>query len=297
MLKKLALLLLSAFLLPSAVATGAILSNEPNMVRADEPEVLHGYTYTDEYVGSNPELYRTIDDPSLCPTLTRNFSAPSGYVFTLSLDEQRSEEIIDQLIFLGSDLSWIEVTFAYRLAGSRVVVDISKMPSFDDQTPIEQIKEYFIGLFANMFTGYELFKVNDAVSEFTIAPQIEFKVIRENGSKAHLVLKGDSIYTKPFDAKDFVKVFIDYNRISVNSGNATLYAVVEDGFFYEAPSFNDYGWHTDSTLGPEGEQRAFFMFDLYAYDDVPLALELSTPTGFLQMSYPDTPIPDRKSVV
>ena len=291
MFKKLIPLLLSIFVLPGAVTSAAALSNEQNMVLAEEPEVLHGYTYTDEYVGENNELYRRFDYTDFCPTLTRNFYAPSGYIFTLDLDEEKAGEIIDQMVFLGSDLSWIEITFAYKLSGSRVAVQRSKMPSFAPGTPVEEIKPYLVQLFTNIITGYELFKVEKALSEITIAPQMDFKILRSDYSPAHVVLEGDPIYTKPFDTKDLIKVSINYTKTSVNSGNAAIFATTIDGFFNEYPSFNKYGWNCDYKWGPEGEERAFFTYSLYAYEDVPLALDLNTATGFLEMSYPDEEIP------
>ena len=291
MLKKIALLLLSVFALPGAVAAASVLSNEPNMVRAEEPETLHGYTYTDEYNGIDSELYRTFDDLDLCPKLNRNFSAPSGYIFTLELSEEQAAEMVDQMIFMGSKLSWIELIFSYKMAGSKVSVQRSMMPSFPDEWTIDERKPYLINLFLDGFNDFKLFQVENAVSEFTIAPHIDIRFTRPNDVKAHLVFNGYTTRTTPFTTKDFIKVRIDYIKNGTNAGHANIYAVTTNGFFKEYPDFNKYGWVTDSYLGPEEEQIAKFTFSLYAFEDVPLALKLPTLTGVLEMSYPDYEIP------
>ena len=291
MLKKLALLLLSAFVLPSAVATGAVLSNEPTMVRAEESETLHGYTYVDEYSGTDHELYRTFDDLDLCPKLNRNFYAPSGYIFTLELSEEQANEMVDQMVFMGSQLSWIELIFSYKMAGSKVSVQRSMMPSFPDEWTIEERKTYLGELFLDMFNEFKLFQVENAVSEFTIAPHIDIRFTRPNDVTAHVVFNGYTIRTTPFSTKDFIKVRIDYVKNGTNAGHANIYAVTTNGFFKESPDFNKYGWVTDSYVGAGEEEFAKFTFSLYAFEDVPLALNLPTLTGVLEMSYPDYEIP------
>ena len=278
-------------MLPGAVAAASVLSNEPNLVRAEDSKTLHGYTYVDEYNGTNNELYRTFDDLDLCPKLNRNFSAPSGYIFTLELSEEQATEMVDQMLFMGSKLSFIELIFSYKMAGSKVSVKKSMMPSFPDEWTIDERKSYLIDLFVSEFNGFKLFQVENAVSEFTIAPHIDIRFSRPNEVIAHVIFNGYTNRTTPFTTKDFIKVRIDYIKNGTNGGHANIYAVTTNGFFKEYPDFNKYGWVTDSYLGPEEEQFANFTYSLYAFEDVPLALNLPTLTGVLEMSYPDEEIP------
>ena len=134
MIKNLALLLLASFVMPTAINVMAPVldsTSEPNYVLEGEedPDVLHGYTYTDTYA-ENGTRYRTFDTDEITPVAKRSFCKPSGYIFHFDAEEWQITEMMDQLRFAGSDLTWIELTCAYRLSGSTVTISNTLMPSF-----------------------------------------------------------------------------------------------------------------------------------------------------------------------
>lgn len=220
MLKSIALFLLSALSMPvalNATSTTFNHASEPKYVLKDEdnPDVLHGYTYTDVTSTENHELYRTYDTDELTPAAVRQFYAPSGYVFNLGPEQWQIEEMLDQMIFFDANFKFMEVMVAYKLSGSTVTIYRTLMPGVAPDTSVDVIRDYFVGILMNDFSKTQLFKIENAVSEFAITPVIDIRFSRDGGNPTtHLTFNGKPVYTKPFDPSDFIFVAVSYVRVA-----------------------------------------------------------------------------------
>ena len=295
MLKSLTLLLLASFMTPAAtnMAESFNRASEPEFVLNEDenPDVLHGYTYEDTYA-TDGTLYRTFDTDELTPITIRNFCKPSGYIFHLDADEASIREMVDQLVFAGSDLTWLELSIGYKLSGSTVNVVRGLMPSFPSSTPLETKCQYITQTFMENIDGLELFKTLNAGSEFTITPVVDVRFRRSDIPQGYVIFNGKSVTTNPYNEKDFISIAAVFSKSDFShSGNLMLTIASFDGFFCEDPYYNEYGWHTDTTIDlGEGIYRANYTFSIYAFGDVPIALDLNC-TKMVQLTIPEEELP------
>ena len=124
MFKKIALLLLSLFIAPSFLGAFNHESGNTIVAKAEEEEgdVLHGYTYT-ETVSPNGTTIRTYDSHALTPEIVQNFSAPMGFIFTLSVTEMQLDEIFAQAEHLGYEYDSVSTKYFYKTFGMDIEVD------------------------------------------------------------------------------------------------------------------------------------------------------------------------------
>lgn len=298
MLKNLTLLLLASFMTPAAtnMVESFNRASEPQFVLNEDenPNVLNGYTYTDVTSTENHELYRTYDTDELTPAAVRQFYAPSGYVFNLGPEQWQIEEMLDQMIFFDANFKFVEVMVAYKLSGSTVTIYRTLMPGVAPDTSVDVIRDYFVGILMNDFSKTQLFKIENAVSEFAITPVIDIRFSRDGGNPTtHLTFNGKPVYTKPFDPSDFIFVAVSYVRVDyARPGHMILSCSIQNDFFYEAPNYNENGWHTDTTSenGEEGEFYADYTFSIFALNDLPLALDL-LPRKMVEVTIPEDDFP------
>ena len=293
MFKKLSLLLLSLIAMPTALC--AVNNASSSVAFADKtPETLHGYTYHDETRGEANELYRVFDSSDLNPNMKRSFYAPSGYIFTLDIAEEQIEEYVDQMIFAESSLTFIEVAILYNVSGSDVQVLRSKLPTFAPDDPMETKRSYIIQLLETELNGYEILKVENAVSSFDVYPIINIRTSIPNADYTlNLVFNGNKVKSSKFDIGDFVKVIYGYNKInSDDPGHVNISADTTDGFFNEYPYYNEHGWTTDTDVNIyDGEKHANFTYSIYAHNDIPLVLDKIRLSEPLLLSMPDNELP------
>ena len=298
MIKSLALLLLSSIVMPATLDVASTSFNRASEVENvrienEEQDTLHGYTYTDHLSPENGELYRTYDTDELTPEAIRYFNAPSGFVFKLGPERWQIEEMLDQMIYFDANFSFLEVMVGYKLAGATVTIYRTLMPGYAPGTTVEEIKEMTVDILMSDFSKTQLFKTENAASEFTITPVIDIRYSRTSGlPRTHLIFNGKPVYTKPFDASDFISVNVGYSRVDFTmTGHMALSVVTKNDFFYEYPNYNEYGWHTSNTLPLNDEDFiADFTFSIYAMDDVPIALDLA-PRRMVEITIPQSDMP------
>lgn len=296
MLKSLTLLFLASFMAPAATNMAESFNRvlEPEFVLNEDenPDVLHGYTYEDTYA-SDGTLYRTFDTDELTPVAVRSFCKPSGYIFHLDAEEANVREMVDQIVFAGSNLTFLELSIGYKLSGSTVNVSRELMPTFSPSTPIEDRCASVTQLFMVRLEGCELFKTLNAGSEFTITPVVDVRFrVASTGNFGYTIFNGKSVTTNPYNEKDFISLSAAFAKSDFShSGNLALSVISSDDFFCEAPNYNEFGWHTDTTIDlGDGEYCADYTFSIYAFGDVPIALDLQC-TKMVQLTIPEEELP------
>ena len=109
---KLLSLILSMFVM-TPIATSAVEVNfnhapetiQRNGDEEEDPNVLHGYTYTEEEDGYHHR--RIFDSLDIGPQLKRSFCAPSGYIFTIDITKEELTEIVDQAEFAHAAFDYV----------------------------------------------------------------------------------------------------------------------------------------------------------------------------------------------
>ena len=274
----------------------------------EEPQYLHGYTYTDVGEGN---VRRIFDSTELGPNISQLFCAPMGYVYKLSIDDAKIQEITDQIEFVnGSQLDYMSIAYYYGIYGTAVYSDSnSKWYTGSDEDPAEQKRAWFETTLKNDVIGRELTKVEEVVTPADIYVRMEVQVaVRPEGQEYNefwtFVFYSETLDINPYNEFDFVKARVRYFQRATIEKRINVDVVLIPGFFndysadYPEYQYNPYGWLTDTTTPypyaleprPDGSEHYWcdYTMTLVAFDTVTIGV--FDKTNSIEMSYPTSPI-------
>ena len=298
MFKRLAVLFASLIVLP-VVASLAPSFKDAQPV--DAQECLHGYTYTEVFDSGTKRVF---DDRSFGPQLKQSFCAPSGYVFTASISEEAVDEIIAQMYYAGWNPAG-DVTLYYKYESFGTTFNAGDYgplrfaPDATKEEIIPTLKNHMIDATQDrlILEMEEIAVPTDISLSFEVAFAINDPNYRYNFFKC--AFRSEIIHVEPFDLTDFI-FFHAYRYINTpdKMGRFVLYAEPVKGFFYEAPYYNKYGFHTLTTyeaFDPENAEIGTFAdykLSLIAFDSVSLGVfDMKAMNPSLLINFPDEPIP------
>lgn len=289
MFKTIGLFLLSSLIAPLISANNVVYKEaEP-----DDSTVLHGYTYTDVGDYGYNMILREFDSKELTPKINKHFKAPSGYVFTLSIEEEQLNEIFDQAEFVGADFFYSDTIIYYSYLGSTIYTD--SMPLYIDSSSADPREEAYTRI-KGYIDDFVLLEVDEVVVESEIALVIEFQFYSRDDSLSDYTFRflGDPLSFVPFDGTDFIDINAFYYEQSygdeLGEKRVTIYAEPISGFFYESEEYNKYGFLTDTTSSTydsiKGDEawKCDYEMTLLAFDTIPMG-DLGR-YGSIEMSYP-----------
>ena len=290
MLKGLGLLFLSIFVTPVAVGNMASFERTSKVVADPEPE----YTYTEEVFNDGEYIVRTYDTQDLLPSIDRHFCAPSGYAFTLSITDEQINKLLDLSETVGNDYSLVDPIYYYKLLDSEIYSNSNPLLSPETR------EKTFDGL-KDSINGAVLFKTG----EITVTNYLEFTFKLQFSTSSdktyEFVFRSDVITIEPVNELDFLTVRqFYYESTGSDTRRVSVDAHPVDGFFYECYSYNQFGFHTDTTT-PVSEGSSHFYADytiqLIANDEIILA-ETNGPNAVgVEMKYPEVPLTVKAKVV
>ncbi|MCR4879606.1 MAG: hypothetical protein K5906_01450 [Bacilli bacterium] len=271
----------------------------------DDSKYLHGYTYTDDEENS----IRTFDSTELSPQINQAFCAPTGYVYSLTIDEDTTTEIVDQIEHIGADFSYFNISFYYGIYGSKIYAESdSWWYTGDSSDSIDTKKTWFKEKIMFQTNGLEFLKVDEVINASTIYVSTNIMVCwdeTETGETNYwtLVFTSESQEIEPYDEFDFVNYRLTYYQDNDADKRITIEPTLIPGFFnqYSTESeyaYNKYGWLTDTTTPypyavdplPPGLTSHYYCdyeLTLIAFDTITMGdFGLTT----IEMTYPSIPI-------
>ena len=302
MFKRLALLFLSLFMMAGVSSNTASFSGATHPVYAEEAEEkpnIDGYTYVETYKDGPT---RTFDDRDIGPQLNRLFCQPAGYVFTIDLSEETTNRCLDIYEHSGFYYSYSIFRIYYETFGTSVRVNEFGPYFFDDSLSMETNRGYLTEYMRAAMDGYVMLEMENVVveTELTLAFECVFSArIEQDGETSYInynyIFRSQPVKSEPFSEEDLLFTTIHhYEDNSIPKRHLVVNVLPIDGFFYEYPSYNEYGYHTKTThtiWTAEGEvQAADYKVTLFAYDSV--SLGVLDQMG-LSLTYPPEPIPVR----
>ena len=301
MFKRLAVLFASLLALPVVASIVPSFNAAQPVYAEDSEEYLHGYTYTEDFENGTKRVF---DDRSFGAQLEQNFCAPSGFVFTASITEEAAEEIIAQIDFAGwnpqGDVSFY---YKYETFGTTVSVGDYGPLRFSPDSSKEEIVEMLKSEMIYATQDRLILEMEEIVVPTNIALvfEVAFSTFSPNYDYNTLkcVFRSEVIQVEPFGQTDFVFFHAyRYKNTPDNLARFVLYAEPVKGFFYEAPYYNKYGFHslnTYSAYDPYNEEMgtyAEYKLSLIAYDSVSLGVfDMKAMNPSLFVDFPDEPIP------
>ena len=277
MFKKLALLLipivaaplaLSAFHYDAQAMTPAYAEGETET--PDESP----YTYTEDTESGYDYYIRYYDECELLPKVNKVFCAPSGYTFYISYSDEQVDALLAEMDRCKADYDQrlIDCVFYYGLEGITVYSDSD--PEWPDGR--EEAKDFI----KNTVDGFQLFRIEELVEPTDLTFTFEFQFCAEE-TNYHFMFEHQPIHVEPYGENDFISI---YARYYVRNGEhrINIFANLIDGFFFEDPDRNNYGFHTDETVAYyEGDTRLHAKYDItfFAHDTVPLGTIIRQDDG------------------
>lgn len=327
MLKELILSILSFSLFtPASLNSAAQTYNEPEPIveksinndptdptgTTGDPNVLHGYTYTDTQ--GNSEMLRVFDDRQMGPQVRKVFCAPAGYCFVIDINEQELDEIFDQAEFLGINYNYISIAYYYGIYGAEVTVD-SENRFYDQGGTDAQARAWYKEQYLKFFEGEDkqgrlLLQVDNVTVPTDLYLRFEVMfTLKELDSGGYsqwwkVVTFSETVHVEPYKETDFVQYRLRYYQRGEGEKRLNIDAILFDDFFNQYGEYNKYGWATDdiapcTTLDeetpiPSVGYHYYCNFDLtlVAYDTVVVGkFRTYSTTGDLEMMlFPPEPI-------
>ena len=226
----------------------------------EDPNVLHGYTY-EEY-DSGTEIVRVFDSHDLAPDVIQNFCKPAGYVFSVSMVQERLPEIFDQLEFCNINYSYLNYSLNYTTFGTEVYVESFNNwfeKTIDDYANEDEYhaaaREFYSGYIMNNLKNLFLFKVEEVTVQTDLMVLFDIMFVDKEDNWHRFKFYGETILIEPYDENAFVvpNLYCEDNGMGDNRISVT--ALLTNGFFNEYPHYNPYGFQTDT------------MIDIYVYDE------------------------------
>ena len=293
MFKRLSLLLVSLFMIPTVLGSFSYTKeNDPVVSHAladgdGDENVLHGYTYTDETYEDSSAIIRHFHTKDLTPTINKHFCAPTGYTFSLSIEDWQINEILDQAEFAGANFNLlVDLIYYYSITGNYIYSDSNPHYGEGRDNVFDEIK--------NTLNGFVLFKATEIKAESTLKLLFIFEFYTDDDQQYQFYFESDPIVVRPYNEFDFLNIrSFYYERREVGERRVTVYVEPIEGFFYESPVYNNYGFHTDTVNGgknPQTEEnvnKADYELLLIANDTIELQdISFSHAT---EMGYPTEP--------
>ncbi len=300
MFKILSLFLLSSLMAIPAAANDAPVESFKNTqiqeIRRDgeDPDVLHGYTYSEE--GN----VRTYDSTDLGPTINTNFCAPMGYVYSLTYEDEKLDEIVAQFDSIGASFEWVDIVINYVIYGTEVYEESNPFWYTDDKPDDEEMKKaWFKQAIADYVNGHEFLSIEEVLTaaELTVRLDIQAYVHNENYEGYQTCsFYSKTINVEPYNEFDFIKFRVRYFQRNDEERRVNIDAELIPNFFNEYPAYNKHGWLTDTVkdypyaLDPrdEGDYFCEYKMTLLAFDTVPIGY--FDVSGGIEMTYPKSPI-------
>ena len=298
MFKFLGLLLLSTFVMPvafNARDTSFDVVPETTLEAYNDPDDEEEYEYTEFFDGGSNYI-RTYLTRELAPDLVKKFCAPSGYVFTVNIDNPQLEIIFDQAEKCNIDYSYVNYTLKYVTFGTEVYVDSNGFWADDGSLDprgfyIDHLKEAI-----NEFHP-ELLRVEEVVVELNISVLLEVTFYTTDECWYTLKLYGEEMFVEPYDETSFVTPFAYYYEDPTrDEKRIDVMVLLIDGFFCEMSDYNPTGFKTDEvdeldwSVNPETGEKDYYALrktTLIANDSVSIG---TFGYGSLEMTYPSEPI-------
>ena len=265
MLKKLTLLLipivaaplaLSAFNYGSQPITPAYAEGE-NETPDESP-----YTYTEDTESGYDYYIRYYDECELLPKVNKAFCAPSGYSFYISYSDEQVDALLAEMDRCSAkyDKFLMDCVFYYGLEGITVYSDSD--PEWPDGK--DEARAYI----KNTVDGFQLFRIEELVEATDLTFTFEFQFCAEE-TNYHFVFEHQPIHVEPYSEDDFVSLNARYY---VRNGEHRINIFVDliDGFFYEDPDKNDYGFHTDEMITDYWGEHAKYEITVLAHNTIPM---------------------------
>ena len=288
MFKRLFTLLLSLLLIPSAIGVSSFSKDNKASVMASSLDDGDEYPYTEESPEDSYFIERTYLTPALAPTIERHFAAPSGYTFTLSIKEEQINTILDHAEAAGGNFNvMIDLIYYYSLAGSKIYANSQPYyPSGRDDV---------FNYINSHINGFVLFEANELHVKTTIDLFFTFEFYTDGDKSYNFNFQSEPIVFEPYNEFDFISInSFYYEERDAGERRVTVYASPIEGFFYEEPLYNEFGFHTDTVndgKDPQSEEKplsADYELMLVAYDTIPLQ-DIKT-SGGMEMTYPNEPM-------
>ena len=288
MFKKLAFLFSLLLVIPFGV-TIAEAAKETTILYAEE-EIqgeYHGYTYTENGIN------RHYDSPDFVPDIVTNFWAPSGYKFSLNYTDEQLNRVFDQAEGCGITYGYVDFILNYKKFGMNIYLE-SFINDFSGENArqdcIDWVKERF-----NTFRPF--YEAKEVTIDTDISINIEFYFATQY-SGITFYFEGETLEVKPFDAKEAINIrTFCYDVAERDDRRITINSEITTGFFYEPPSYNEFGFHTDETEGHYiqtdtdygyYDDCAKYKLTLFAYGTVEIG-DLTYGAG-LEVTYPSHPL-------
>lgn len=302
MFKILSLFLLSSLMAIPAAANDAQAESFKNTqiqeIRRDEEDsdVLHGYSYTDSKEGN----IRTYDSTDLGPTIHTNFCAPMGYVYSLSIEDEKLDEIVAQFDSIGASFTWVDIIINYVIYGTEVYEDSNPFWYTDDQPDDKEMqKAWFKKAIADYVNGHEFLSIDEVLTPANLTVCLGVQAYIDSSDYTGyqtLSYYSKTINVEPYNEFDFIKFKVRYYQRGNEERRVNVDAELIPDFFNEYPAYNKHGWLTDTVkdypyaLDPreEGDYFCNYKMTLLAFDTVPIGYY--DFSGSIEMTYPESPI-------
>ena len=283
MFKKLLLLLASIVALPIALSTATSNFNDASIVVAegeDEEEEQPTYTYREDPDTYYDYIARYYDPCDLIPNVEKRFCAPSGYSFDLTYSEEQVDHLLNEMDKCDVNYTYmVDCVFYYGLEGTMIYSDSD--PEYPDTR--ENCRNYIL----NCINSFTLFEIKELTVATTLYFRFEFQFCSEDINYVFF-FESDPIYVEPYDEYDFIHVGAFY-YVRSDEHRFVVSAELIDGFFYEAPSYNQHGFHTLNYDTDYQGQKAQYEITFFAHDTVPIGTVHSS-NAHKEMYYSDEDI-------
>ena len=305
MFKRLALLFLSIFMMSSVASNASLFEGCSHPIYAEESEEkpnIDGYTYVETYKDGPT---RTFDDRNIGPQLNRLFCAPAGYVFTLDLPEETIYRCLEIYEHSGFNYSFAIFRIYYETFGTSVRVNEFGPYFFDDSLPSETNRGYLAEVMQTSIDGSVMLEMENVVVETELTLAFECVFMAKIGPSEsdfvnyNYIFRSQPIKSEPFGEEDLLFTTVHHFENNNTQKRTMVVNVLPiDGFFYEYPLYNEYGYHSKTShsiyVSEDGDivtvPKADYKITLFAYDSV--SLGVLDEMG-LSLTYPPEPIPVR----
>lgn len=234
--------------------------------------------------GNEYGVVRNYLTDSLTPEIIKNFAAPAGYNFVLSISEEKMDRIMEDIDKIDPRYTWVDVAFYYTISGSDIYA--GSFPEYPTD------RENYRNFIYNTINNFSLFKVDELSVETIISLKMNLEVYTNSGTLYNFNFKSNPIVMEPYDEFDFVGIRANYYQRDTQERRITIFAEPIEKFFYEEPNYNQSGFHTDTMheIYEGSGQYADYRLEFFAYDTIPLSGTDAT-LGSIEITYPDEPMP------
>lgn len=211
------------------------------------------YTYHEYDDGQN--IVRVYDTHELAPTVTKKFCKPNGYVFTLTLEEEKINTMFALMeTVANADFGYINYTVNYFTYDTEVYVESFNNWFEGDPSDHAAAAEFFKGFMTNNINGLTLFKTEEVFVRADISAIFDLTFCDSDYQYYKFKFYSDSLNIEPFDSGGFITPYTFYEDNGMGRTRINVRCSLIDGFFDHPIIRNPYGFDTD-------EKR-----DTYYYD-------------------------------